>query len=64
MDLLELFERDTPGRDRSVARRPRKGLRGLFDRLTSALDGDDVERDDGPDDRERRRRNDQDFGFD
>lgn len=64
LDLLELFERDTPGRGHSVARQPRRGLRGLFDRMTSALGGGDVERDNRGHHRERRRRNDQDFGFD
>ena len=67
MDLLELFERDTPERGRRPAGGRRKGLRGLFDRLTAALEGD------GDDDqfdrkdrhaRDRRRRDDVDLGFD
>ncbi len=58
MDLFELFEPDAPGRDRDVARQPRKGLRGLFDRLAAVLEGDE---DDRPrhnerHDRERRHR--------
>lgn len=66
MDLFELFEPDAPGRDRDVARQPRKGLRGLFDRLAAALDGDadDSSRDGKHRDRERRHRDGIDSGFD
>lgn len=64
LDLLDLFEPETPERDRSAARQPRRGLRGLFDRLTAVLDGDDEEHGDRRHERERRRRDDQDFGFD
>lgn len=61
MDLFELFDRDAPERDRHADRQPRKGLRGLFDRLTAALDGDNGGR---RNDRERRRRDETDLGFD
>lgn len=66
MDLLELFERDTTGRDRDGARQPRRGLRGLLDRLTAALDGDVDDRDEHGDrrTRDRRRRDEADLGFD
>lgn len=65
MDFLELFERDSPERDRGTARAPRRGLRGLFDRLAAALDGDDGEQDGRRNDRDRRRRRDEsDLDFD
>ncbi len=66
MDFLELFERDGPERDRHGARPPRKGIRGLFDRLAAALDGDADERSerDQRHDRERRRRDEADVGLD
>jgi hypothetical protein len=54
MDLFELFERDAPARDRDPAQPPRKGLRGWFDRLVAAFDGD------GDDDSRRDRRHDRD----
>jgi hypothetical protein len=64
MDLLELFERDTPERDRSAGRQPRKGLRGLLDRLTATLGGEDGERDARRRHRERHSRDETDLGFD
>ncbi|MCL4242166.1 MAG: hypothetical protein KJ048_12530 [Dehalococcoidia bacterium] len=66
MDFLELFERDSPERGRGTARPPRRGLRGLFDRLAAALDGDADERSerDQRHDRERRRRDEADVGLD
>ncbi|MCO5201845.1 MAG: hypothetical protein M9925_09130 [Chloroflexi bacterium] len=68
MDLFELFERDTPERDRPGARPPRKGIRGLFDRLAAALDGDEEDRprdDERPGrDRRRGRRDEADLDFD
>ena len=65
MDLFELFERDAPVRDRDPGQPPRKGLRGWFDRLTAAFEGDDDDdcRRDGRRDRDRRRDG-PDIGFD
>lgn len=64
MDLLELFEREAPERGHRANGQPRKGLRGLFDRLSAVLDGDAEEPAGRRDDRERRRRGDEDIGFD
>ncbi len=61
LDLLERFERETPARGHPADPKPRKGLRGPFDRLTAVLDGNAGDR---RHDRERRRRDEQDFGFD
>lgn len=64
LDLLERFERETPARGHPADPKPRKGLRGPFDRLTAVLDGNAGDHGDRRHDGERRRRDEQDFGFD